>query len=131
MKTKKPNDLHVKLAAAPHAWALLGVRRKSPPEDLKAAHRTLAAMLHPDRSPDDPTSAALMARVNVAYDTLRDPARARAHWAELRARSGTQECAPCGGAGETVRQKGFRTQLVTRCLECGGAGFTLKKGETA
>lgn len=112
-------DLYAKLARAPHAYARLGVHAGCTVVELKAAHRTLAAMLHPDRNPDA-TAATLMALINVDYECLlRDREGPRK---ALRAGGGAA-CAACGGKGFLERGRGFRGDTVRRrCAACAGAG---------
>lgn len=58
----------------PHA--VLGVPEDASLEEATAAFRALAKQHHPDVA-DDPRAAELMARINAAYDELRERAAAR------------------------------------------------------
>ncbi len=116
------NDLYRKLAAAPHHYALLGVHAGATEAELKSAHRTLAAMLHPDRNPS-PTAADLMARVNVAYTCLGDARAAASYARSLQLLKGVATCPDCKGKGYAERGKGFSGAVVRKgCVECRGSG---------
>lgn len=56
----------------------LKVARDAPLEVIRAAYRTLSQKLHPDRNPNRPDLARIMALINVAYETLADPREAPA-----------------------------------------------------
>lgn len=112
-------DLYHKLIKAPHAYALLGVHAGCTVEELKTAHRTLAAMLHPDRNAD-PTAAECMAKVNVAYNTLNS--EPEAYKKRLLHTKGAHACRACKGLGYTARGKGFKATVRTGCAACHGAG---------
>ncbi len=52
----------------------LGVTPEAEPEVIRAAYRALAQRYHPDRQAGSSTlAAAKMARINHAYEVLRDP----------------------------------------------------------
>ena len=51
-------------AAAKEWYALLRIRRRARPAELRAAYRKLAKRVHPDKTRDD--------RASRAFDTLRD-----------------------------------------------------------
>lgn len=55
-------------------YAVLGVARNVSTEDLKAAFRALAQVLHPDRSPD-PAAHARFTLVHKSYAVLKDPVK--------------------------------------------------------
>lgn len=86
---------------------------------IKAAHRLLAQMLHPDRNPD-PKARDAMARVNVAWDELSDPKARKRLDTVLHTTS--KVCATCRGSGMVMRQKGFKAKTVVACPDCGGLG---------
>lgn len=60
-------------------YGLLGVEPTASPLEIGRAFRRLAAELHPDRRPGDPTAAARFAAVSSAYEILRDPDRRAAY----------------------------------------------------
>ena len=58
-------------------YAILGVPRDAPTEEIKKAFRRLARETHPDANPDDPTAEARFREVAEAYEVLSDPDRRR------------------------------------------------------
>ncbi|MDH4306744.1 MAG: DnaJ domain-containing protein, partial [Acidimicrobiia bacterium] len=56
-------------------YAILGVPRDAPTEEIKKAFRRLARETHPDANPDDPTAEARFREVAEAYEVLSDPDR--------------------------------------------------------
>ncbi len=56
-------------------YEVLGVPKEASPEEVKSAFRKLAAKVHPDRNPDDPTADARFKELNAAYQVLSDPQR--------------------------------------------------------
>ncbi len=56
-------------------YVVLGVKRAATPEEIKAAWRTLAKSLHPDRNRDDPSAGSRFAELGQAYQLLKDPER--------------------------------------------------------
>ncbi|MBI5493949.1 MAG: J domain-containing protein [Deltaproteobacteria bacterium] len=56
-------------------YGVLGVARDCSEEDLKRAYRRLALECHPDVNPGDNAKEARFKEINVAYETLKDPAR--------------------------------------------------------
>ncbi len=71
-------------------YRILGVPRDATPDAIKRRWRELAREHHPDRAAgDDPAQERLtsrMARINAAYDVLRDPVRRARHDASPAAR---------------------------------------------
>jgi curved DNA-binding protein CbpA len=57
-------------------YAILGVQKTASAQEIKAAHRQFALLLHPDKNP---RGAALMQAVNEAYETLGDPVKRAAY----------------------------------------------------
>lgn len=105
-------------------FELFGVHAGSTTAALKAVHRSMAGELHPDRN-GDPDAGALMALVNVAYDTLVDEAPRQLYLASLGGRS----CEACKGRGYNVRTRGFTATIETACSACAGSGRVLKSKE--
>ena len=53
-------------------YEVLGVERGADTKDIKKAYRRLAQKHHPDRNPDDETSAEKFREVSEAYEVLSD-----------------------------------------------------------
>lgn len=62
----------------------LKVARDAPADEIRAAYRRLTRRYHPDRNPGNAEAERIMSMVNVAYDTLSNPALHREHdrWIE-------------------------------------------------
>lgn len=56
---------------AKNPYTVLGVTENATDEEIRAAYRRLAKQYHPDLNPNDPTAAAKMNDVNVAYDQIK------------------------------------------------------------
>jgi hypothetical protein len=57
----------------------LNVARNAPFEVIQAAYRALSLKYHPDRNPDNPEAARIMAVINAAYSVLADTAKRAEH----------------------------------------------------
>ncbi|MCO6186852.1 DnaJ C-terminal domain-containing protein [Rhizobium sp. L1K21] len=66
-------------------YAVLGVRRSAGPDEIKAAWRSLAKSLHPDRNQNDPEANTRFAEIGQAYQLLKDPERRYRYDMERRA----------------------------------------------
>ena len=55
-------------------YAILGVRKDAPPEEIKRAYRRLARQLHPDVNPDAETQERFK-EITAAYEVLSDPSK--------------------------------------------------------
>ncbi len=65
-------------------YRVLGLQRQCTAEAVKRHHSLLVRMFHPDRMPgDEERSIALTARINAAYQTLRDPQARRRYDSSL------------------------------------------------
>ncbi|MEB3212419.1 MAG: DnaJ domain-containing protein [Leptolyngbyaceae bacterium] len=105
----------------PLLYQVLGVRRLATQTERDIARRGKARELHPDRNGGDGQA---MALVNVAYETLSDPAAERKYLASL-ART-HYACPTCEGKGETYKQKGFKARETILCGGCGATGLVRK-----
>lgn len=57
----------------------LKVARNAPLEVIRAAYKTLSQKYHPDRNPDNPDAARIMAIINASFDVLSDPDKRKQH----------------------------------------------------
>lgn len=116
----KPSEV-AKLAAGVLAcgthYEVLQVPPKASEDQVRAAHRALASIFHPDRYTGDP---AVMARVNVAYTCLTDKVERRKYDAVQR--TATKVCPTCKGKGTIMKQKGFKAKTPLPCPQCAGSG---------
>jgi hypothetical protein len=65
----------MKSSRAPTHYDTLRVDPAATAEDLKTAYRRMAQKYHPDRHPGKDSAAAIMARINGAYEVLSDAGR--------------------------------------------------------
>lgn len=82
-------------------YAVLGVPRSAPTEDIKKAYRKLARELHPDRNPGDMASEERFKVVSEAYKVLADE-RTRTEYDQMRSLFGSgafRRGARAGGPG--------------------------------
>lgn len=101
-------------------YEILGVHRKSTPEEIKEAWRRAAFDAHPDRGGSEEQ----MALVNEAYRVLSDKKLRRKYDIEISARGHT--CPTCGGEGVTAKRRGWTARELRRCTECNGAGVLVR-----
>lgn len=68
-------DWHFTMPSATDPYDILGIPQDATPEEVKAAHRALARVWHPDRfGDDDPLRAKAeerIKRINAAYEAIR------------------------------------------------------------
>ena len=82
----------MKIAGGHSHYDTLCVEAGASPESLKAAYRRLAQKFHPDKHQGRDAAAALMARINQAYEVLSDPQQ-RAAYDQSLAAAGAQSMA--------------------------------------
>src|SRR5438046_592468 len=69
-------------------YAVLGVAKKAPEKEIKAAFRKLARKYHPDMNAGDKQAESKFKEVSEAYEVLGDPEKRKkydevgAHWKE-------------------------------------------------
>lgn len=66
-------------------YAVLGLTPSASQEQIRAEYRELVRKYHPDLHPGDANAAAMMERVNGAYDVLGNPEERRQYDAEISA----------------------------------------------
>ncbi|MCE5192519.1 MAG: J domain-containing protein [Candidatus Cryosericum sp.] len=66
-------------------YAVLGLTPSASQEQIRAQYRELVRKYHPDLHPGDANAAAMMERVNGAYDVLGNPEERRQYDAEIAA----------------------------------------------
>lgn len=71
-------------AMAKNPYTVLGVSETASDEEIRAAYRRLAKKYHPDLNPSDPSAAAKMNDVNVAYDQIKTADKRAAYKASER-----------------------------------------------
>jgi DnaJ-class molecular chaperone with C-terminal Zn finger domain len=113
------DKLRKRVLGATNCYELLGIPPVASLNDIRAAHRYLASAFHPDRC-GLAEAHDLMARTNVAYDTLTDPAKRRAH--DTLHHVSKKVCATCRGKGSVLKQRGFSAKVAQPCPTCGGSG---------
>lgn len=102
-------------------YETLGVAPRAALPAIKAAHRELVRLYHPDRAGGD---AARCAEANVAWSVLKDPARRRRYDLLLSAKA-PAPCGRCAGTGSVTVQAGFKAKRVKVCPACLGGGTAL------
>lgn len=88
-------------------YRILGIARDASADEIKRRWRDLAREHHPDRAPGDAREqerlTSSMARINAAYDVLRDPVRRARHDASPHARRAWEHDHTHGGDGPGPR----------------------------
>lgn len=79
-------------------YGLLGVAKTATQKEIKSAFRKLAAKLHPDRNPDDPSAEERFKEVNEAYTVLSDEEK-RKFYDQFGSADGPPPFSPGTGAG--------------------------------
>jgi DnaJ-class molecular chaperone len=81
----------------------LKVSRDAPPEVIRAAHKALSLLHHPDRNSENPRATQIMQTINASYEILSDPAKRQEHdqWIV------EQEGAKSGAAAQKTTKRGL------------------------
>lgn len=88
-------------------YEVLGVPKDAPRAALKKAWKKLSSKAHPDKG----GSTAAMAALNVAYDTLSDPARRERY--DLNGEEGVEHLTTVEGRGRNRMMGAFRDALMS------------------
>lgn len=105
-------------------YRALGVRPDAGPQELRAAYLRVMRDNHPDRRPGDPVAADTARRANVAYQVLRDTARARGQAGAARPdlrRSEALRAAAHARRAYSDRQRAYRRAFSRACFRVGAA----------
>ncbi len=79
-------------------YKVLGVEKKSTPEEIKKAYRKLARQYHPDRNPGDAKAEAKFKEISGAYDVLSDADKRKQYDRGSLFGGGAGGSGPTGGA---------------------------------
>lgn len=91
---------------AKNPYTVLGVSENATDEEIRAAYRRLAKQYHPDLNPNDPTTAAKMNDVNVAYDQIKTAEKRAAYRESARQQSYHQQYGYGADPFQTYYQNG-------------------------
>ena len=102
-------------------YKVLNIHEKATHDEIHRAYRALAWRYHPDRNHSN-AAAALMARINEAYEVLREPGKRSAYDRKHAHKDGKIDNAVLQAARETLLKRGW-----TVTGEC-QSGFVLVNG---
>lgn len=94
-------------------YDILGVDPKAKSQQLRMAYRKLARAYHPDINPD-PKAHERMAQINMAFETLNDPARRMEYDAQLFGTPGIAATAVSEARTSTGKSPGSRDSVSVR-----------------
>jgi DnaJ family protein C protein 7 len=72
-KEARKAELELKKSKRKDYYKILGVEKDATEQEIKKAYRKLAIVHHPDKNPDDESSAERFKDIGEAYETLSDP----------------------------------------------------------
>lgn len=117
MKASEARKRGATILACRTHYEVLQVPLGASEAEVRAAHRTLASVFHPDK-PNG--SHDVMARINDAYTCLTDKVARRKYDAVQK--TAASACPTCEGKGWVWKQQGFKAKQKRSCPTCGGSG---------